>query len=223
MRRTIKSYVLRAGRMTERQRSGWDEHYPRLRLPTDSGTWDFSAIFGRTAPTILEIGFGMGHSLLAMAQAYPENNYIGLEVHQAGVGALAADIAQQALPNVRLLAQDAVEVLQQYVADGSLAGVQIFFPDPWPKKKHHKRRLIQPPFTALLVQKLQKDGFIHCATDWEAYAQHMLAVLSAQAELCNRAEDGTFFPRPPQRPLTKFEQRGQRLGHGVWDVYFVLR
>jgi tRNA (guanine-N7-)-methyltransferase len=221
MKRTIKSYVLRAGRMTKRQQEGWANSYPKLSLPLDSGVWDFTTLFDRTAPTVLEIGFGMGQSLCQMAKANPDTNYIGIEVHQAGVGALAADIAELQLSNIRLVCHDAVITLESSIADGSLSGVQIFFPDPWHKKKHHKRRLIQDTFVTLLVQKLAPGGFIHCATDWQDYADWILEILQGNSALVNQSETGGFVQRPQQRPLTKFEQRGHRLGHGVWDSIFV--
>lgn len=218
MRRTVKSFVLRGGRMSRRQQLGL-EYYPNYIMPADK-PWDFENIFGRQALTIVEIGFGMGRSLLDMAIAHPENNYIGIEVHQAGIGALSADLHEHGLSNVRLIDQDAVELMKSHVPDQSLAGLQIFFPDPWPKKKHHKRRLIQPEFVALLSQKLKTGGFLHCATDWEDYAIQMLEVLSAEPSLQNSQTDGGYSPRPESRPLTKFESRGERLGHGVWDLIF---
>ena len=220
MMRTIKSYVLRAGRMTQRQQQGWSDLYPHYCLPVDKGLWDFKLAFARNAPTVLEIGFGMGQSLLQMAQDQPEVNFIGVEVHQAGVGALAADIEEFALKNLRLVAFDAVSVLRDCIPDASLAGIQIFFPDPWPKKKHHKRRLIQPELVRLLTKKLQPEGYLHCATDWQDYAEHMLQVLKDEPTLNNTSDNNSYVLRPAARPLTKFEQRGQRLGHGIWDLIF---
>ncbi len=221
MRRTIRSFVLRGGRMSRRQEQGL-EYYPAYQLPAEQ-PWDFEALFERKAPTIVEIGFGMGQSLLEMAKAQPENNYIGIEVHQAGIGALSADLHEHQLTNVRLIDKDAVELMKTHVPDQSLAGIQIFFPDPWPKKKHHKRRIIQSDFVALLCKKLQAGGFLHCATDWEEYAVQMLEVLSAEPALENSQPDAGFSPRPESRPLTKFERRGERLGHGVWDLFFLKR
>lgn len=221
MKRTIKSYVLRAGRMTTRQQQGWDTHYPQYALTKEQGPWNYAEIFGRTAPTVIEIGFGMGQSLCAMARENPQINYIGIEVHQAGIGALSADIAEQDLKNIRLISGDAVGLLHECVPDGSLQGIQIFFPDPWPKKKHHKRRLIQPSFVQLLVQKLSNEGWLHCATDWQDYAEHILSVLNAEPSLHNTSVEETYVERPETRPLTKFEQRGQRLGHGVWDLVYI--
>lgn len=221
--RTIKSYVLRAGRMTVRQQQGWQEYYPRYSLPVDRGLWDFRKLFGNAAPTILEIGFGMGQSLAQMAQSQADTNFIGVEVHQAGVGALAADIAELELTNLRVVAFDAVAILRDCIADASLAGVQIYFPDPWPKKKHHKRRLIQPELVQLLVKKIKPGGTLHCATDWEEYAEYMLQVLKQVSSLKNTSFIDTYVPRPNSRPLTKFEQRGQRLGHGIWDLLFTVK
>ncbi len=223
MYRGIKSYVVRAGRVSPRQQQGLDVHLPQYSLPLTNESWDLSVVFARHAPTIVEIGFGMGASLLAMAQANPERNYIGIEVHQAGLGSLAADLHDRQITNVRLVAHDAVAVLQHQLADESLAGIQIFFPDPWPKKRHHKRRLIQADFVRLLVKKLKKGGFLHCATDWQEYAEHMLTVLDAESLLSNQQPEGGFIPRPSQRPLTKFEHRGERLGHGVWDLMFLKK
>jgi tRNA (guanine-N7-)-methyltransferase len=221
MHRRIKSYVLRAGRVSNRQQQGLDLWIKNYELPMTGSPWNFSEEFGRTADTIVEIGFGMGTSLLTMAQNSPELNYIGIEVHQAGVGSLAADLHDHQVSNVRIVAHDAVEAFRTQIADNSLAGVQIFFPDPWHKKRHHKRRLIQPEFIQLLTQKIKHGGFIHCATDWQEYAEHMLEVLSAEPALYNPQLEGGYSPRPESRPLTKFEQRGERLGHGVWDLIFI--
>ena len=217
MRRQIKSYVLRAGRLSPRQERGLVQWLPQYQL-ADGVVWDIPAIFGRDATTIVEIGFGMGASLLLMAEANPEINFIGIEVHRAGIGSLAADLHDLAIQNVRIAPYDAVTVFQNQIKANSLAGIQIFFPDPWPKARHHKRRLIQSEFLQGLIDALQPGGFIHCATDWENYAEHMLAVLSAEPRLQNQAE--AYSPRPERRPLTKFEHRGQLLGHGVWDLIF---
>ena len=176
--------------------------------------------FGRQADTIVEIGFGMGASLLHMAQQRPDVNFLGIEVHLAGIGSLVADLHDHAVNNVRIIPYDAVEVFKTCIADNALAGVQIFFPDPWPKAKHHKRRLIQPDFIHMLVQKMKVGGLIHCATDWQAYAEHMQLVLAADPNLKNQQADGGFSPKPEMRPLTKFEQRGHLLGHGVWDLIY---
>lgn len=221
MQRKIRSYVLRAGRVSNRQQQGLDVWLKEYELQVNGSPWDLAAEFGRVADTVVEIGFGMGASLLAMAQNNPTQNYIGIEVHQAGVGSLAADLHDQQLPHVRIVAHDAVEVFRNQFADDVLAGVQIFFPDPWHKKRHHKRRLIQPEFVQLLAQKIKPGGFIHCATDWEEYAEHMLNVLSTSPILHNSQAERGYAPRPESRPLTKFEQRGARLGHGVWDLIFI--
>ena len=174
--------------------------------------------FGRNAPTILEIGFGMGRTTADIAEAHPENNYLGVEVHTPGVGSLLKEIQVRNLTNIRIIQHDAVEVLTHMIADASLAGVHIYFPDPWPKKRQNKRRLIQPPLISLLAQKLAPGGYLHCATDWEDYATQILEVLSAESALKNTTEG--FAPRPEWRPTTKFEQRGINLGHGVWDMVF---
>lgn len=220
MRRGIKSYILRAGRLSNRQRQGLDLWLKNYELTVHGIPWDLEKEFARTAPTVVEIGFGMGGSLLSMAKNNPELNYIGIEVHRAGVGSLAADLHEEQLSNVRVVAHDAVEVFRTQFLDNTLTGVQIFFPDPWHKKRHHKRRLIQTEFIQLLVKKMKPGGFIHCATDWQEYAEHMLEVLSAEPALYNTEKDEGYSPRPSSRPLTKFEQRGERLGHGVWDLIF---
>ncbi|MDP3269200.1 MAG: tRNA (guanosine(46)-N7)-methyltransferase TrmB [Legionella sp.] len=220
MHRKIKSYVLRAGRVSNRQQQGLDLWLADYELPSDKLTWDFAREFGRTADTVVEIGFGMGTSLATMAQQNSHINYIGIEVHKAGVGSLVADLHDHQIANVRVVAHDAVEVFQNQLADNSLAGVQIFFPDPWHKKRHHKRRLIQKEFISLLVKKIKPGGFIHCATDWQEYAEHILEVLESEPALANQQAPGDYSPKPASRPLTKFEQRGERLGHGVWDLIY---
>jgi tRNA (guanine-N7-)-methyltransferase len=187
-------------------------------LPYQSAVLDFDAAFGRAAPRILEIGFGMGEGLAEIAAAHPENDYLGVEVHTPGVGALLKQLGERGLTNVRVIQHDAVEVLTKMLAPASLSGIHIFFPDPWHKKRHHKRRLIQPPLAQLLASRLQAGGYIHLATDWQDYAEQMLAVLAAEPLLANTVAD--YAPRPDTRPLTKFEQRGIRLGHGVWDLLF---
>ena len=220
MQRTIKSFVLRTGRVSHRQQEGLDHWLPEYVLPKPGDMWSMPSVFGREAETVVEIGLGMGGSLLEMAKHRPELNFLGIEVHLAGIGSLVADLHDEAINNVRVAPFDAVEVFKTSIQDDSLAGVQIFFPDPWPKKKHHKRRLIQPDFVNLLVKKIKVGGFIHCATDWQEYSEHMLSVLSAEPMLVNQQKDGGYSPKPDTRPLTKFEQRGQRLGHGVWDLVF---
>ena len=219
IKRTIKSYVLRAGRFSPRQEQGLNEWLAEYQLPLDhTALWDNEAIFGRQADLIVEIGFGMGASLVQMAQAEPDVNFIGIEVHRAGIGALAADLHDSGITNVRIAPYDAVMVFAQQIPKNSLSGIQIFFPDPWPKKRHQKRRLVQSAFVQILVQALKPGGYLHCATDWADYAEQMLAVLNAESGLVNQAEG--YAPRPARRPLTKFEQRGQSLGHGVWDLLF---
>lgn len=213
--------MLRAGRVSNRQQQGLDLWIKDYELAMTGSQWNLAKEFGRNADTVVEIGFGMGTSLLAMAQNNPQLNYLGMEVHQAGVGSLAADLHDHQVTNVRIVAHDAVEAFRMQLADNSLAGVQIFFPDPWHKKRHHKRRLIQTEFIHLLTQKIKPGGFIHCATDWQEYAEHMLTVLTAEPALHNSQINGGYSPKPESRPLTKFEQRGERLGHGVWDLIFI--
>jgi len=217
-RRAIRSYVVRAGRMGSGQVRALAELGPRFVLPFEAECRDFDTVFGRSAPRVLEIGFGMGQATAQIASARPGIDFIGVEVHEPGVGALLRLVGEQQLTNVRIIQHDAVEVLERMVAPASLAGVHVFFPDPWHKKRHHKRRLIQPPLVNLLASRLAPGGYLHCATDWEPYAQQMLEVLGAESLLVNTA-DG-FAPRPEHRPLTKFENRGLKLGHGVWDLVF---
>jgi tRNA (guanine-N7-)-methyltransferase len=215
----IRSYVLRAGRVGSGQARALAELGPQFMLPYRPEPLDFDAVFGRAAaPRILEIGFGMGEGLAEIAAAHPENDYLGVEVHTPGVGALLKQIGERGLANVRIIQHDAVDVLTRMLAPASLAGVHIFFPDPWHKKRHHKRRLIQPPLVSLLASRLAPGGYVHLATDWQDYAEQMLAVLSAEPLLANTVAD--YATRPDTRPLTKFEQRGIRLGHGVWDLVF---
>ncbi|MBQ0961461.1 tRNA (guanosine(46)-N7)-methyltransferase TrmB [Ideonella sp. 4Y11] len=220
-RRAIRSYVLRAGRMGTGQQRALEDLGPRFVLPYTGQPADWAAAFGREAPRVLEIGFGMGAATAQIAATRPDTDFIGIEVHTPGVGALLKRIGEEQLGNLRILQHDAVQVLEHMVAPGSLAGVHIFFPDPWHKKKHHKRRLIQPPLVALLASRLAPGGVLHCATDWQPYAEQMLEVLSAEPLLANTA-DG-YAPRPDYRPLTKFEARGIKLGHGVWDLVFRRR
>ena len=219
-RRPIRSYVLRTGRMTPGQQRAFDEYWDRWGLEAGAGTLDFDQVFGRSGPRVLEIGFGMGQSLVAMAAAAPETNFIGIEVHRPGVGKLLHSMQEQGVDNIRVYCHDAVEVLRDCIPRASLDTVQVFFPDPWHKKKHHKRRLIQPALVQQLVERLKTGGVLHLATDWEDYAQQMMTVLSATAGLANTQGEGQFAPRPEHRPLTKFEVRGERLGHGVWDLVF---
>lgn len=219
--RVIKSYVLRAGRMGSGQQRALRELAPRFVLPFAPDRLVAARTFGRTAPLVVEIGFGMGQATAAIAQVRPETDFIGIEVHEAGVGALLQRIEALKLTNLRLVQHDAVEVLNTMITPASLAGVHVFFPDPWPKKRHWKRRLMQPPFVALLASRLAPGGVLHCATDWQPYAEQMLEVLSAQPLLANSVAG--FAPRPDYRPQTKFEQRGRALGHGVWDLVFRRR
>ena len=219
-RRPIRSYVLRTGRMTPGQQRAFDENWQRRGLEHSGGPLVFDTAFGRPGPRVLEIGFGMGQSLVAMAEAAPATNFIGIEVHKPGVGKLLHSMVEHDVDNIRVYCHDAVEVLRDCIPANSLDTLQIFFPDPWHKKRHHKRRLIQPPFVAQLITKLKPGGVLHLATDWENYAQQMMAVLSATDGLTNTCGAGQFSPRPEHRPLTKFELRGERLGHGVWDLLF---
>jgi len=219
--RPIRSYVLRAGRMGSGQARALQALAPRFVLPYRPQPLDFARVFGRQAPVVLEIGFGMGDTTAAIAASQPDVDFLGIEVHEAGVGALLRQIGEQQLANLRIVRHDAVEVLQQMVPAAALAGVHIYFPDPWPKKRHHKRRLIQPDFVALLASRLAPGGTLHCASDWEDYAMQMLQVLGDCPALENTAPG--FAPRPATRPLTKFEARGLRLGHGVWDLVFRRR
>jgi tRNA (guanine-N7-)-methyltransferase len=218
--RPIRSYVLRTGRMTPGQERAFGQNWDRWGLEHSAGALDYDVVFGRPGPRVLEIGFGMGGSLVAMASAAPDSNFIGIEVHKPGVGRLLHSMVDEGVDNIRVYCHDAVEVLRDCIADESLDTVQIFFPDPWHKKRHHKRRLIQPGFVAALVRKIKPGGTLHLATDWENYAEQMMAVLSTAEGLSNACGDGQYAPRPEHRPLTKFELRGERLGHGVWDLVF---
>jgi tRNA (guanine-N7-)-methyltransferase len=216
--RPIRSYVLRQGRVSKAQQRAHDTLLPVFGIPFAHEIVDLDRVFGRAAPKILEIGFGMGETTAQIASRYRENDYLGIEVHTPGVGSLLKQIQELGLTNVRIVQHDAVEVLTHMIAPGSLDGVHIFFPDPWPKKRHHKRRLIQPPFVALLAERMKPGAYLHVATDWEDYAAQILAVLSAERALRNTVEG--HAPRPAHRPQTKFESRGLKLGHRVWDVVF---
>jgi len=217
----VRSYVLRAGRMGTGQQRALAELAPHWVLPFTETPPDWDAVFGRRAPRVMEVGFGMGLATAAIAAAHPGVDFIGVEVHVPGVGALLQRIDEMGLRNLRIVQHDAVQVLTQMVAPASLAGLNLFFPDPWPKKRHHKRRILQPDWVALVASRLAAGGVLHAATDWQDYADHMLAVLQAEPLLANRA-DG-FAPRPAHRPETKFEARGLKLGHGVWDLLFTRR
>ena len=217
----IRSFVHRRAHITPSQKEALDRLLPLWSISYRNKTLDLDQAFGRAAPTVLEIGFGMGETTLKIAQARPDDNFLGIEVFNAGVGALLKRIDEAGQTNIRIIQHDAVEVARDMIAPESLSGVHIYFPDPWPKARHHKRRLIQPAFIALLASRIKPGGYIHCATDWENYAEQMLDVLSNEPLLANTADtaDG-YAPRPDFRPQTKFETRGLRLGHGVWDLIF---
>lgn len=217
--RRIRSFVRREGRLTPGQQRALDELWPRYGLASDTSLVA-SIAFGRTAPLTLEIGFGNGASLATMARQDTDSNYIGIEVHRPGVGHLLKQIETEGLENVRIYCHDAVEILNHCIDDHSLDRVLLFFPDPWHKKKHHKRRIVQPPFVNLLARKLKRGGIFHMATDWQAYAEHMLEVMESATAFCNAAGNQGYSERPDYRPTTKFEQRGRRLGHGVWDLIY---
>jgi len=216
--RHIRSFVLRQGRVSPAQQRSLDTLMPRYGIPYAAQSLDLDNAFGRSAPKILEIGFGMGEPTAKIALAHPQNDYLALEVHPPGVGSLLKQIDAQDIQNIRIIQHDAVEVLRDMVNDVTLDGVHIFFPDPWHKARHNKRRLIQTPFIAKLVQKIKPGGYIHVATDWQDYAEQVLAVLSAEPQLENTASG--YSEKPAYRPLTKFENRGLKLGHGVWDLVF---
>jgi tRNA (guanine-N7-)-methyltransferase len=216
--RPIRSYVLRQGRITNAQRRAYAELLPVYGVAFSRTPVDLPRLFGRAAPKILEIGFGMGETTAAIAQQHPENDYLGVEVHSPGVGSLLARIAELRLANIRIIQHDAVEVLEHMIAPAALDGVHLFFPDPWPKKRHHKRRLIQPPFLALLASRMKSGAVLHACTDWEDYARQILEVFSAETTLQNSAPG--YAGRPDTRPQTKFERRGLALGHRVWDLVF---
>ncbi len=218
--RKVRSFVLREGRLTKGQSQAIESHWATMGLEYTPENIELSTIFNRETDTVLEIGFGMGASLVEMAIAAPDNNYIGIEVHKPGVGTCLAGAAEANITNLRVYHHDAVEVLEKSIADGSLACVQLFFPDPWHKTRHHKRRIVQLEFVELLKRKLKIGGVFHMATDWENYAEHMLEIMNAAPGYKNQSETADYVPRPDHRPLTKFEARGHRLGHGVWDLMF---
>jgi len=219
--RPVRSYVLRQGRMSAAQQRALDVLLPRLGIPYAPEPLDIVATFGRIAPVILEIGFGMGETTAAIAAAHPERDFLGLEVHGPGVGALLNRVDAAGLPNVRVIQHDAVDVVAHMIRPASLQGIHVYFPDPWPKKRHHKRRLLQPGFVHALAQRLSPGGYLHAVTDWDDYAQEILATFTAETLLANTVPD--FAPRPAWRPLTKFEARGLQLGHGVRDLVFRRR
>lgn len=219
--RPIRSFVLRQGRLTRAQRHAIETMMPRYGIPYTGEPLDMDKIFGRRAPKILEVGFGMGGATVEIAKANPDKDYLGVEVHAPGVGNLLKLADEAGLTNLRVIQHDAVEVLRDMIPDEALDGVHVFFPDPWPKKRHHKRRLIQPPFIQQVTRKLKPAGYVHLATDWQEYAEWMLDVLRGEPRLENTAQD--YAPKPGDRPLTKFERRGLELGHGVWDIIFRRR
>ena len=216
----VKSYVKREGRLTKGQEKALADYWPTMGIDYADAPLSLSDVFGRTAPVVVEIGFGMGKSLVEMAAASPDKDFIGIEVHRPGVGACLSDAGDQGVENLRVMEHDAVEVLKNMIPDGSLSRLQLFFPDPWHKKRHHKRRIVQSEFAELVRTKLAIGGCFHMATDWEAYAEHMAEVMNNAPGYTNTAEEGDYVPRPEYRPITKFESRGQKLGHGVWDLIY---
>lgn len=216
----VKSYVKREGRLTKGQEKALADYWPTMGIDYADAPLSLSDVFGRTAPVVVEIGFGMGKSLVEMAAASPDKDFIGIEVHRPGVGACLSDAGDQGVENLRVMEHDAVEVLKNMIPDASLSRLQLFFPDPWHKKRHHKRRIVQSEFAELVRTKLAIGGCFHMATDWEAYAEHMAEVMNKAPGYTNTAEEGDYVPRPEYRPITKFETRGQKLGHGVWDLIY---
>lgn len=216
----IKSFVIRAGRMTHSQQKGWDEVFPKHGFSLTESQFDWEHSYAVSGPRVVEIGFGMGDSLLTMAEQNPTYRYLGLEVHKPGVGKLFAEVEKRGIKNIKVFAEDAVRVLEVSIPPQTIDLIQIFFPDPWHKKRHHKRRLIQPDFIDLLLTRLAPEGRLHLATDWQPYAEHMMAVLENNGNVQNVAGSRQFILRPESRPETKFERRGHRLGHGVWDLMF---
>jgi len=222
--RKVTSFIIREGRLTKGQAAAIDEHWPHLGIDYTGEAFDLAALFAspvtNPAPTVLEIGFGMGKSLVEMAKNAPELNFIGIEVHKPGVGACIADALENNLSNLKVMEHDAVEVLKHCIPDNSLHRIQLYFPDPWHKKRHHKRRIVQPEFVELVRSKLCNKGIFHMATDWEPYAEHMLEVMQHAQGFSNTSPSNDYCPRPDYRPVTKFEVRGEKLGHGVWDLLF---
>lgn len=218
--RRIRSFVRRQGRLTKGQQQALETYWPDKGVEFQPSLLDLPALFGRDAPVVLEIGFGMGASLVEMARQNPQQNFLGIEVHQPGVGACLSLAHEYGVNNLRVMCHDAVEVLEKMLPEHSLAMVQLFFPDPWHKARHNKRRIVQVPFAELVLSKLNTGGIFHMATDWEPYAVHMIEVMNSLAAYRNLSETATYVARPASRPVTKFEQRGQRLGHGVWDLMF---
>lgn len=218
--RKIRSYVRREGRFTPAQRSAFESLWPVYGIDVSDVEWNFPNMFGRQSGVFLELGFGDGRVLKTLARRHPENDYIGIEVHRPGVGRLMRELHEEGIQNVRVFSEDGTEVLRKNIRSHSLAGISIFFPDPWHKKKHKKRRMIQPEFIRVVAHRLKPGGLLHLATDWQDYAEQMLEVLMAEPLLKNTSPDASFTERPESRPLTKYEQRGLRLGHGVWDLVF---
>ena len=218
--RKIKSYVLREGRLTKGQATALDKYWPEMGIEYSPETLDLVELFGRDAPITLEIGFGMGKSLVEMAGNAPERNFVGIEVHRPGVGACLSDAGEAGLTNLKVFQHDGVEVMANSIGEQSIDCVQLFFPDPWHKKRHHKRRIVQPDFIQSVRRNLKIGGVFHMATDWENYAEHMLEMMRDAEGFENTSPTGDYVERPDTRPLTKFEQRGHRLGHGVWDLMF---
>ncbi|WP_025674137.1 tRNA (guanosine(46)-N7)-methyltransferase TrmB [Salinivibrio socompensis] len=218
--RKVRSFVRREGRLTKGQEQALNESWPTMGIDFDATELDWQQVFGNNNPVVLEIGFGMGASLVEMAKNAPEKNFVGIEVHTPGVGACLMAAREAGVSNLRVMCHDAVEVFEQMLPKESLDTVQLFFPDPWHKKRHHKRRIVQLPFAEMVRDKLKMGGVFHMATDWENYAEHMIEVMEAAPHYQSVAKEGYYVPRPEERPLTKFEQRGQRLGHGVWDIKY---
>lgn len=219
-KRTVRSFVLRGGRLTDGQKRAWDEYWPLYGIGPDGDTLVMPDLFGNSHPVIMEIGFGNGEATWRMAQASPEENFLGVEVHRPGVGRLLLKMEEQGLSNIRVACTDAVTFLRERIAESSLDGIRIYFPDPWPKKRHHKRRIIQPDFVRLLASRLHSGAILHLATDWVPYAEHMLEVLNQEHQLVNLSADGSSCEKPGWRPDTKYEKRGERLGHEVRDLLF---
>jgi tRNA (guanine-N7-)-methyltransferase len=220
VKRTVRSFVLRGGRLTDGQKRALDEYWPRFGIDEGHGKLDFRGLFGNSNPVIFEIGFGNGEATWQMAKAHPQENFLGAEVHRPGVGRLLLKMEEHGLTNIRIACTDAVVFLRERIQDSSLAGIRIYFPDPWPKKRHHKRRIIQPEFIQLLVSRMRVGAVLHLATDWEPYSEHMLEIINQADGLKNLSPDGTFCEKPEWRPDTKYEKRGERLGHEVRDLLF---
>ncbi|GAB3478974.1 tRNA (guanosine(46)-N7)-methyltransferase TrmB [Marinomonas epiphytica] len=222
-KRTIRSFVVRGGRMTEGQQKTYDANWQVYGLELADGAIHYEQVFGRESDVVLEVGFGMGASLVEMAEKAPEKDFIGIEVHPPGVAKLMMLAQEKGIKNIRVYCDDAIEVMDKCLPKSAASAFQLFFPDPWHKKKHNKRRIVQPLFAQQVASVLKVGGYFHMATDWEPYAEHMLEVMEAEAGYENAAGLGQYFPRPEWRPLTKFEQRGEKLGHGVWDLIYKVK